>query len=386
MNTITVKFYLLVALYAIVLLGFLNACTSSQKQMERGNYMRAATMSIDKLCTRPDDSQAAEVLRESYPLAMQQLDAQIQSASNAVSASSMLISKWDELISLYQSVNQYDERIRRCPAASSVIASPKNYQIEMREAMRRAAQIHCQLGSEKLALNRRELSQEIVNHFRKTQEYAPEMCPDALQKMELGRLMGIMKVLVEQLPVQGYYAPSDEFFRNQINTYLLTLRKTNQLDFYYEALAMPMNPNQILRFQFYDFTVGETTNRERIETVSDTVRTTNQEQKVTNTQVVTAELRTYEKSVRSNAVLEIKILDEDNQRVLLNERIPSEYIWTSTWATYQGDKRALNAAQLELCNQREQPVPDRQFLFTEMCKPLLDQLKPRLQEFYRNVR
>ncbi len=354
--------------------------------MERGNYMRATTMSIDKLCTRPDDSQAAEVLKESYPLALQQLEAQIQSASNAVSASSMLISKWDELISLYQTVNQYDERIRRCPAASSVINSPRNYQIEMREAMRRAAQIHCQLGSEKLALNRRDLSREIVNHFQKTQEYAPEMCPDALQKMELGRLMGIMKVLVEQLPVQGYYAPSDEFFRNQINTYLLTLRKNNQLDFYYDALAMPMRPNQVLRFQFYDFTVGETTNRERIETVSDTISISSQDQKIIDKQVVTAELRTYEKSVRSNAVLEIKILDEDNQRVLLNERIPSEYIWTSTWATYQGDKRALNAAQQALCNEREQTVPDRQFLFTEMCRPLLGQLKPKLQEFYRNVR
>jgi hypothetical protein len=366
------------------------ACTSSQKLLERGDYIRATATSLDRLCSRPNDEEAANVLRQSYPLALQQLEAQIQSNRGAVASASMQVAYWDALIDSYRSVNNYDQRIRSCPAAFAVINNPRSYQAEALEAMRRASQIHCQLGSEKLAMNRRELAAEAFNHFQKTQTYAPEMCPDALVKMEKARLMGLLKVLVEQMPVQGVYAPSDEFFRNQINTYLLTLRKANQLDFFYDPLAMQMPPNYKMRFQFYDFTVGETYNRERVEVVTDTVRFTQQqtstEQKSVGYEIVRAELRIFEKSVRSNSILEIKILDEDNQRVLMHDRVPSEDVWTSNWASYQGDKRALSAEQLALCAQREQQTPDRQTLFTKMCEPLLVQIKPKLQEFYKDKR
>ncbi len=387
------------ASYALVLFACLfQACTSSQKLLDRGDYIRATNMSLDRLCSRPNDEEAANVLRQSYPMAMQQLEAQVQNNRNSVASASTNVSYWDALINSYKTINSYEQRIRSCPAAFAVINSPKSYQGDMLEAMRRASQIHCQMGSEKLNSNRRELAAQAYVHFQKTQEYAPEMCPDALEKMEKARLLGILKVLVEQMPVQGVYAPSDEYFRNQINTYLLTLRKENQLDFFYDPLAMKMPPNYRMTFQFYDFTVGETYNRERIEVVTDTIRKQPQEQSATSAaevktktidyEIVRAELRVFEKSVKSNAILELKIADEDqsNPKMLLNRRIASEDVWTSTWATYQGDKRALNAEQLALCQKREEQTPERQTLFTQMCQPLLVQIKPILQDFYKNQR
>jgi hypothetical protein len=372
-------------LYAIIFLGLLSACGSSRRTFERGNYVAATERSVREICGRSRDKTASiDILRQSYPLAMQDLNRQIQVAQNSTQPL-----RWEELVTLYTTANNLSNSITRCPDALTVIANPQRFDMELQNAQNQAAVVHCQLGNEKLATRRRDMGQQALQHFQKVQQYNPTLCPDLPQRIEESRLLGVLKVLVQQMPVQGYYAPSDEFFRNQINTYIVTLRKQNRLDFWFDALAIPhrMMPNYIMRFQFFDFTVGETTNRERVETVTDSVAQvdhTGGDLRLPKV-AVKAELRTFEKSVRSTAILEIKITDEDNQRVLLHERFPSEFVWQSTWGNFNGDRRALNAQQLDMCNRREQTVPDRQALFTEMCRPLIEQVKPRLQQFYKDL-
>ncbi|MCS6822292.1 MAG: hypothetical protein NZ551_10530 [Microscillaceae bacterium] len=367
----------------LVVLALFTACGSSRKAMERGNFVAAAERSSRELCSRTKDKESsANVLRQSYPLAMQDLNLKIKAA---LSSNNPL--RWEEVIGYYTIANNLANNIMRCPEATAIVGTPQRFDTELQNATTQAALAHCQMGQEKLATRRRDLAPQAMQHFQKAQQYNASACPDVINKIEEARLLGIMKVLVQQMPVQGVYQPSDEFFRNQINSFIVTLRKPNRLDFYFDALSIPMRlmPNQTIRFQFYDFTIGETTNRERIETVTDSV----QQHDHTGGDLrlpkipVRAELRTFEKSVRSTAILEMKITDDEN-RVLVHDRFPSEYIWQSTWGTYQGDNRALKPYHVELCNRREQAVPDRQTLFTEMCKPLVEQVKLKLQEFYRD--
>ncbi|TAG86365.1 MAG: hypothetical protein EAZ20_12975, partial [Bacteroidetes bacterium] len=69
---------------------------------------------------------------------------------------------------------------------------------------------------------------------------------------------------------------------------------------------------------------------------------------------------------------------------LLHERIPAEYIWQHQWARSNGDQAALKPAQLALVNTIDRTAPDRQALFVSLCEKLLEQLRPRLTEQYRN--
>lgn len=101
-------------------------------------------------------------------------------------------------------------------------------------------------------------------------------------------------------------------------------------------------------------------------------------------QTVKATMYYYSKSVTTKGVLSLTILDAKTGAVLSAAKIPSEYIWTSEWATFNGDERALTPQQIQLSKQREQMPPPHQDLFRNFTGPIYDQVTQRLREYYRN--
>ncbi|MGE0588477.1 MAG: hypothetical protein AB7O48_07870 [Cyclobacteriaceae bacterium] len=97
-----------------------------------------------------------------------------------------------------------------------------------------------------------------------------------------------------------------------------------------------------------------------------------------------ATVKHFEKTITSNGTLDLKIIDSQNNTVLLQQKMPSEYVWKSEWVTYNGDEEALSAEQKKLSSQREQQPPSKEELFKQFTDPLLNQLITRLKEFYKN--
>ncbi len=99
---------------------------------------------------------------------------------------------------------------------------------------------------------------------------------------------------------------------------------------------------------------------------------------------VKATVRQFKKTITSRGVLNFRIIDARTRAVISEERMPSESIWVSEWLFYNGDSRALSPEQTKLAAQRELPPPTNQDLFTEFSRPLFDQIRNKLTEFYRN--
>lgn len=99
---------------------------------------------------------------------------------------------------------------------------------------------------------------------------------------------------------------------------------------------------------------------------------------------VKATVTQYSKTITSKGIMDMKIIDAKTNSVVMQEKIPAEYVWKSEWATFNGDERALSPEQLQLSNQKEQQPPSSPELFKLFTSPMFDQITTKLREFYKN--
>ncbi len=201
-----------------------------------------------------------------------------------------------------------------------------------------------------------------------------------------------LKVVLEQIPVHSRsLSLSNEFFQNKINEYVSSNRMNEFVRFYtpQEAKTTKLErPDHMIRLQFDDFVVGQVFFKESTETFTrDSVVVGKTEVNGVKKDVygtVTAKYTVFRKTVSSRGLLDMQIYDPAADRVVNQEKLPGEFVWTSEWASFKGDERALDKKQLALCNRREVPPPAPQDLFIEFCKPIYSQVTSSLSRFYRN--
>jgi hypothetical protein len=201
-----------------------------------------------------------------------------------------------------------------------------------------------------------------------------------------------LRVVLEQIPLPKRYDLSGGFFQDKVEEYLHSnYSEKNFIRFYTpgEAESQQLKDvDQILRIQFDDFSIGNTALKEKEETVSkDSVKVGEVKMEgklvpVYNT--VKAKLTTTRKEVLSNGLLSMVVVDAKTNGILTHQKFSGEYLWSNSWARFNGDERALTDAQLRLCKQKEVSPPGAQDLFLEFTKPIYNQLIPALKGFYQN--
>lgn len=210
--------------------------------------------------------------------------------------------------------------------------------------------------------------------------------------MPQARELGTLKVVLEQIPVgAGRLEISAQFFQNNVESYINDLFKKKLFVTLYlplEAEKLKLVPNHIIRIQFDDFVVGKERIHERIMklTSKDSVKVGTHTEKDGSTVIVynkvTANYREFTKEIISEGLVDIKIIEFNSNKVLLQNKLPGKYTWVSNWSIYNGDERALTKEQLNLCKQREIRPPASQDLFVEFTKPIYDQISVKIKTFY----
>lgn len=374
--------YLLVFTLIIVLA----ACSSGKKAYERGDYYSAVMKAISRLRQKPDHSKSVATLKEAYPLAVEYLESQ---ANNAIASNTAF--KWKNAIQSYNSVNQLYEQIRQCPGCLKVISDPKNYYAEIGPLKEKAAEESYTAGITALMKGTRNDAKQAYYNFADAQSFVPGY-KDVIEYLDKARWEATLKVLVEQIPVPSRYNLSGGFFQDKVEEFLHSnYNETSFIRFYTprEAASEQLEqPDQVLRLQFDDFSVGNTTLKEKEETLSkDSVKVGEVKMEgklvpVYNT--VKAKLTVTRKEVLSNGLLSMVVMDARTNGILTHKKFTGEYLWVNSWARFNGDERALSSQQLALCKQKETQPPGAQDLFLEFTKPIYNQLIPSLRGFYQN--
>jgi tetratricopeptide (TPR) repeat protein len=370
-----------------ILLLTLYACSSGKKAYTRGDYYEAVMKSVTRLRSNPDHAKSIEALTAAYPLAIEYYETQ---AKNEIATNSPY--KWKNAIQSYTAINQMYEAIRQCPSCLKAIKNPTNYYSEVGKLKENAAEESYNAGIALLMKGTRNDAKSAYYNFQDANNFVPNY-KDVVEYMAKAKDDATLKVIIEQIPVPTRYALSGGFFQDKIEEFVHRTYNTDKsfIHFYTPQAAQlesNLKPDQIMRIQFDDFTVGNTTLREKEETVTkDSVKVG--EAKVEGKTIpvyntVKAKLTTYQKEVRSSGVVSMIIVDARTNGILTHRKFSDEYVWVNQWARFNGDERALTDKQLALCKLKEVTPPIHQDLFLEFAKPIYNKLTPSVQDFYRN--
>jgi len=369
---------------SIIFLSLLfGGCASGRKALEKGNYGKAFSQAINRLRSNEDSKKARATLSKAYKFATEAHMSSIQQAKQMKSPF-----MWETISSNYQQINNMYNEILHCPACREIVPNPKRYDAELAKANQNAAAARYDMGM--LAMTQKQNRAKAIEahqHFKKAQQYVPRY-KDIEDKLNESLYFATLKVVVEPIPVPFKALNiSHEFFVNKINEYLHNNRINEYVRFYTpeEITAEKVEfVDQIIRMEFDQFSIGNVTNTNTIKEVSkDSVLLQGKgEDAVYGT--VKAKVTVHQKSITGGGVLDFKIVSNESNAVISQEKFPSQYTWGIQWASFNGDERALSDADKALVNKVELPIPNPQWMFEEFTAPIYDQVIGKMRNYYRN--
>lgn len=351
---------------------FLPACKSGKKSLKNGNYDEAFHTSVKRLKQNPGSKRAEEVLLSSYKMSMNFHQKEIERHKG-----SDLPEKYDQIVVHYRAINAMYLGVQNCPACLELIPNAVYLQEEEKQARLEGSKYHYSEGIKLMELKTMDDSRAAYRHFLTAKDYTPQY--DKVDEwIRRSKYEGTLHVLVRMVPVsQNRYALSSEFFRQKIMENLNAMQYTF-VRFYSENEASNAPFGQVITLSFDDFSIGDTYVKETVNNLSkDSVKvgeTGSKEAKIPVYGTVKATLRVFEKSVMSSGVMDMTIFNTADGAVLRQDKLPGSYNWFCSWATFNGDERALSKEQLNLTKSREMMPPPPQDMFVYFTGPIYNQI------------
>jgi hypothetical protein len=366
----------------------LNSCSTGQKSLQQGNYYDALMKAINRLSSDPENRKATQVVRDGYPMAVAYYQEEIDK---------MLTSndpfKWKQTLEIMQSVNQISDEIRRIPAARQLVLSPKNYTSELTDVQNRAAQEFYDAGMDALSRKTRETAKEAYFDFLNADGLVRGF-KDSQQKMLIAKDIATLKVIVEQIPVNGKYEYSAQFFYD--NVFQMLNQQFQEKDFVHffspdQAEKSKLKyPDMILRMGFYDFYIDHPQHFEEQQDLSKQVEEKYQvkiskDSTVTRTRMIPkkGKIKIVTDQVASGGLLELKAVEFQSQKIVFTDKIPGQYLWQNKYGIFVGDNEVLDKELISILNNKMIMPPAAQDMFVLFTKPIFNQLTNKLTNYFR---
>ncbi|MCX3264551.1 hypothetical protein [Pedobacter agri] len=364
---------------SLIILG---GCTTGKNALQKGDYDASVAKAVSRLQNSPKNSEAMQVLKTAYDLALQDHLRKI----NEAKLSNDLF-RWESVMYDYQKINQLADDINSCPACLVLVPNPSKYVKEVAESKLNAAAARYESGLSYLNTNNRLSAKKAYYEFEKTQNLQPNY-KDVKNKMEDAYWAAVTRVVVQPIILnRGPYKLSADYFQQQIDHFISSYSRNKFVIFYGEdqATQQKIVPDQVLSLNFDDFVVGQTYVKERVEKLkrdSVVIGETRDRKPIYGT--VRATLSIFEKNISSSGLLDMSIMDWQTKKIVRQQKFPGTYVWRDSWASYKGDDRALDKHQLAMTRRKEILPPPPSALFLEFTKPIYSQLVDNISGFYNN--
>jgi len=364
---------------SLIIIG---GCTTGKKALQKGDYDASVSKAVSRLQNSPKNSEAMQVLKTAYDLALQDHLRKIEEAKMSND-----LFRWESVMYDYQKINELADNINSCPACLTIVSSPSKYINELAESKYNAAAARYNSGLGYLREHNRQAAKKAYYEFEKTQNLQANY-KDVKAKLEDAYWAAVTRVVVQPIIVNSStYKLSGDYFQQQIDQYIGGYSKNKFVIFYGEtqATAQKIVPDQVLSLNFDDFVVGQTYVKERVEKVkrdSVVIGETRDKKPVYGT--VKATLSIFEKNISSSGLLDMSITDWKTKKLVRQQKFPGTYIWKDSWASYKGDDRALTKQQLAITRRKETLPPPPSALFLEFTKPIYTQLVNDISYYYNN--
>jgi hypothetical protein len=398
----------LIILGGVVLL--LNACSTGEKALQQGNYYDAIMKAVNRLSNDPDNRKATKVVRDGYPMAIAYYQEEIDQTLTSNDPF-----RWKKTLEIMQTVNQMSDEIRRIPAARQLVSSPKTYISELTDVQNRAAQEYYNAGIDALNLKTREAAKQAYFYFQASDGLVHGF-QDTKQKMLESKDLATLKVVVEQIPVNGKYEYSAQFFYS--NVFQMLNQQFQEKDFVHffspeQAEKTKLKyPDMVLQMGFYDFYIDRPQHSElekelttkidesyQVKLKRDTSFYTIGErgsehlelkkllkgEMITRTRTVPkrGKIKIFTDQVASGGLLEVKAIEFQSQKIVFADKIPGQFTWQNKYGIFVGDNEVLDDELTAILNNKMVMPPAPQDMFVLFTKPIFSQLTEKLSSYFR---
>jgi len=374
----------------VLMIGFLllNACSTGEKALQSGNYYDAIMKATTRLSNDPDNKKATKVVHDGYPMAIAFYQEEID---HILSGNDPF--RWNRTLEVMQTVNRMSDEIRRIPAARQLVSSPKTYISELTDVRNRAAQEYYDAGMSNLSKKTREDAKQAFYQFQNA-EGLVRGYRDAQKKMVESKDLATLKVVVEQIPVNGKFEYSAQFFYDNVFQMLnQQFQEKDFVHFFSPEQAEKTNlkyPDMVLRMGFYDFFIDRPQHAEEERDLSKQIEEKyqvkiNKDSTVTKTRMVMkrGKIKIVTDQVGSGGLLELKAVDFQSQKIVFTDKIPGQYQWQNKYGVFVGDPEVLDNTLSGIVNNKVLMPPAPQDMFVLFTKPIFNQLSDKLTNYFK---
>ena len=366
------------------------SCSSGLQQLKKGNFDEAIFTSANRLQQKTDNKKALEVLREAYPLAINDHKRAIRMFENSQEPF-----RWEKALVEYQDLNRIYDVISHSSVSMREVGVPQQYIREAETARQLAADERYQAGELALAHKENRLAaKDAVGQFERVNQLIPNY-KNANQKAEEAFQYAVHRVMIE--PVYDVYrlhdhdyfdlqkAFDDEFFRSKIHNQFVKYSTTA------EARRDTFPQHDLVKFAFLDLRSPQRDITTTIEHFTREIKVgtkkINDSTKVDVFEKVCGKIITYKKSVVVRGTMQMRVFDFKTNALLNEETDDERYCWTDSWQVFEGNPKAL--AEGQACPSTSAPMFDNEprssFFFNRISDQFASYFRGRLKRAYRDM-
>ena len=345
---------------------FLFACSSGKNQFEKGNYDLAVYKAVKRLQQRPNHPKASEALQGAYGLAVK---GHLDRVAFLLNTQDKF--RYDRVVREFASIRKLNNAVLKYPEYASLVKLEK-VEEKYLHAKKLAANVHLEEARALMQQKSKPLARRAVGHYHNANRFVQGI-------VSSGELSDAMDAGTERIVF--LFANDNQFFKSW-NAELFFNNLVNEFGRvpmrYLQILpeGMEEKADRVIEIELHELAIGREVYTERMtKMVRDNVfigQVESDSGKMVDVYgPVKARYFEFTKSVESSAVVWIQQVDPLTGTVQRKEMFPSSFVWTDVWATYKGDRRALNKEQKHLARKGESPLPDQNWLISQATAPLV---------------
>src|SRR5687767_794942 len=377
------KFYTLVAFFGLSV--WMISCKTASKLYDKGNYDEAVELAVKKLQKKPGDGEIKALMQNAYRYAVDDHEARIRNLSEDNNEL-----KWEWIYNEYASLQRLHDAIRRSPEASNVIHAT-DYSSYMNTYRDKAADARYERGLRWMERNDRMGYRNAFTEFQAALGFKPG---DFTIKTKMDEAYSNAVMHVVLMPVDNYnyrYSSHNDYaLRNLESELLRNLQyhtNTPFVKFYsmWEARSRNIQPDQFIDIRFNTMNIGRYRDDRSTREVSKEVvikeTVYRPDSIVKEYGRVTARITTTRRTMHSDGNLLVNIRDNNN-RWVWNDNFRGDHDWTTEFATYTGDERALSESDKQLINHSPQNAPHEDEIIRHILQGITNNLHYRIRDYY----
>ena len=349
------------------------SCKTASKLYEKGNYDEAVEMAAKKLQKDPNDDKLLDIIQRSYNYAVNDHESHIR--THATSSNEL---KWEWMYNEYASLQRMYNAIYKVPSLVQHI-NPVDYSSYLVTYSEKAGDVRYERGLAFMQQYDKQSYRNAYKEFQAVLGFKPGN-RDAMQKMNEAYEYAVTNVVI--LPMQqqgGFVYSSYTIGGNNLDDQLIRSLQYSTgnefVKFYsaWDARSQHIRADQVVDMRLTTLNIGRyhdyrTTRKVSKEiVVKETVY--RPDSIVKQYGWVYADITSTQRTMNSDALLQVNVRDNDGHWQW-SDNFNASHNWSTEFATYTGDTRALSASDKQLVDRRQDFPPTE----NEIMKCMLDQI------------